>query len=69
MHSPDLAKHNNSDGSGRNDFMSKELVRGLGVLLIALGIIIALTSWVIFPVCEVSGLYVKTETGKTLPMT
>jgi hypothetical protein len=43
-------------------------VNGIGALLILLGVVIALTSWVIFPVCEMHGLYVETKAGATLPM-
>jgi len=43
-------------------------VNGIGALLILLGVVIALTSWIIFPVCEMHGLYVETKTGAKLPM-
>jgi hypothetical protein len=43
-------------------------VNGIGVLLILLGIIIILTPWVIFPVCEMHGLFAETKTGTKLPM-
>jgi hypothetical protein len=41
---------------------------GIGALLVLLGIIISLTPWVIFPVCEMHGLFVETKTGMQLPM-
>jgi hypothetical protein len=40
----------------------------IGILLILLGIIIILTPWIIFPVCEMQGLFVETKTGMKLPM-
>ena len=40
-----------------------------GALLFLLGIIIILTPWIIFPVCEMEGSYVVTSTGMQLPMT
>jgi hypothetical protein len=40
-----------------------------GALLVLLGIIIILTPWIIFPVCEMEGSYVVTQTGMNLPMT
>ena len=47
---------------------SDKMITGIGALLVLLGIIIALTSWFIFPVCEMHGLYVETKTGTKLPM-
>jgi hypothetical protein len=44
-------------------------VNGIGALLVLLGIIIILTPWIIFPVCEMGGLYVQTVSGMKLPMT
>jgi hypothetical protein len=43
-------------------------VNAIGALLVLLGIIIILTPWVIFPVCEMHGLFVETKTGMQLPM-
>jgi hypothetical protein len=40
----------------------------IGAVLVLLGIIIALTSWVIFPVCEMEGLFIETKAGVKLPM-
>ena len=40
-----------------------------GALLVLLGIIIILTPWIIFPVCEMEGSYVVTAAGAKLPMT
>lgn len=40
----------------------------IGAVLVLLGIIIALTSWVIFPVCEMEGLFIETKAGVLLPM-
>ena len=34
-------------------------VNSMGALLVILGIIVILTPWVIFPVCEMEGLYVQ----------
>jgi hypothetical protein len=47
---------------------SEKVIGGLGCLLVLLGIVIALTSWIIFPVCEVYGSYVETKAGAKLPM-
>jgi hypothetical protein len=44
-------------------------VNTYGALLALLGIIIILTPWIIFPVCEMEGSYVITSTGTKLPMT
>ena len=38
------------------------------VLLVLLGIVIALSGWYIFPVCEMHGLFTETKTGVKLPM-
>jgi hypothetical protein len=40
----------------------------LGAGLLALGVLIAVTGWYIFPVCEVEGKFVETKAGKLLPM-
>jgi drug/metabolite transporter (DMT)-like permease len=47
---------------------SDKMVSGIGALLILLGVIIVLSSWIIFPVCEMHGLYAETKTGTKLPM-
>ena len=47
---------------------SDKLISGIGALLVLLGVVIALTGWIIFPVCEVHGLYVETKAGMKLPM-
>jgi len=47
---------------------SDKMVNGIGALLVLLGVVVALTSWIIFPVCEMHGLYVETKTGTKLPM-
>ena len=39
-----------------------------GVLLLGLGVLLVLTPWFIFPVCEVFGNYAQTSTGKLLIM-
>jgi hypothetical protein len=44
-------------------------VNAYGALLALLGIIIILTPWIIFPVCEMEGSYVVTAAGMKLPMT
>jgi hypothetical protein len=44
-------------------------INAFGALLVLLGIIIILTPWIIFPVCEMEGSYVVTSTGMQLPMT
>ncbi|MDD1718955.1 MAG: DUF4418 family protein [Methanoregulaceae archaeon] len=43
--------------------------KGIGGLLIILGVLLALMSWYIFPVCEVQGSFVETKAGMKLPMT
>jgi hypothetical protein len=43
-------------------------INAIGAILVFLGIIIILTPWVIFPVCEMHGLFVETKTGMKLPM-
>jgi hypothetical protein len=40
----------------------------LTAVLVILGILIAITSWYIFPVCEMEGKFVETKAGKLLPM-
>jgi flagellin-like protein len=47
---------------------SDKVVSGIGAILVLLGIVVALTGWVIFPVCEMHGLYTETKTGVKLPM-
>ena len=47
---------------------SDSLLKGIGGLLVLLGIIIALSGWFIFPVCEMQGLFTETKTGVKLPM-
>jgi drug/metabolite transporter (DMT)-like permease len=43
-------------------------VTGVGALLVFLGIIIILTPWVIFPVCEMHDLYMVLQSGVKMPM-
>jgi drug/metabolite transporter (DMT)-like permease len=47
---------------------SDKMVSGLGALLIILGILVVLTPWILFPVCEVEGMYLKTASGMQQPM-
>ena len=47
---------------------SDKMISGIGALLVLLGIIVALTSWFIFPVCEMHGLFVESKTGMKFPM-
>lgn len=47
---------------------SDSVIRGVGVLLIVLGIVVILTPWFLFPVCEVEGMYLKTASGTQMPM-
>lgn len=47
---------------------SDKMVNGIGALLVLLGVVVSLTSWFIFPVCEMHGLYTETKTGVKLPM-
>jgi len=44
------------------------MIRGIGALLVILGLLAILIPWIIFPVCEVHGLYVQTATGMQFPM-
>ncbi|HNQ25850.1 MAG TPA: DUF4418 family protein [Methanospirillum sp.] len=43
-------------------------MKGVGALLVILGIVIILTPWVLFPVCEVEGMYLTTSAGVQMPM-
>lgn len=43
-------------------------INALGAVLVLLGIVIALTGWVIFPVCEIYGMFAETKAGVKLPM-
>ena len=43
-------------------------VKGIGAVLVLLGIIVILTPWIIFPVCEMEGLYVQAVSGMNFPM-
>ena len=45
------------------------MVNGIGAALVLLGIVVALTAWIIFPVCEMHGLYVVLQNGMKMPMT
>jgi hypothetical protein len=47
---------------------SDTILKGIAALLFFLGIVIALTVWFIFPVCEIHGQYTETLTGMKLPM-
>jgi len=47
---------------------SDKIMRGTGILLMLLGILVILTPWVLFPVCEMEGLYLKTAAGVEMPM-
>ena len=49
--------------------VSDTAYKGIGAFLILLGILIAISSWYITPVCEVQGMYVTTQSGSKLPMT
>jgi hypothetical protein len=40
----------------------------LGASLVALGILVAITPWYIFPVCEMYGMYATTSAGKEMLM-
>jgi hypothetical protein len=48
---------------------SDKMVNGIGALLVLLGIVVILTPWIIFPVCEHYGSYVMTQSGMQVPMT
>jgi hypothetical protein len=45
------------------------MVNGIGALLVLLGIVVILTPWIIFPVCEHYGSYMMTQSGMQVPMT
>lgn len=42
--------------------------KGTGALLVLLGMVVILTPWIIFPVCEMEGLLVQAVSGMTFPM-
>jgi hypothetical protein len=44
------------------------LFKSIGGILVLLGIVIALSGWFIFPVCEMQGLFTETKAGVKLPM-
>jgi hypothetical protein len=48
---------------------SDKMVNGIGALLVLLGILIILTPWIIFPVCEVHDSYAILQSGAKIPMT
>jgi hypothetical protein len=47
---------------------SDKITQGIGALLVLLGIIIILTPWIIFPVCEMHGMYMVLQSGVKMPM-
>ncbi len=47
---------------------SDKMVNGIGALLVLLGIVIILTPWIIFPVCEQYGSYAMLQSGGKIPM-
>ena len=47
---------------------AEKKVNAIGALLILFGIVITLTSWFFFPVCEMYGMYAETKAGVKLPM-
>jgi hypothetical protein len=47
---------------------SDTLFKSIGGILVLLGIVIALSGWFIFPVCEMHGFFTETKTGVKLPM-
>ncbi len=47
---------------------SDKMISGTGALLVILGILIMLTPWIIFPVCEMHGSYIETTSGMKFPM-
>jgi len=48
---------------------SDKMGKAIGALLVLLGIVVILTPWIIFPVCEMQGLFLKTASGTNFPMT
>ena len=48
---------------------SEKMVNGIGALLALLGIVIILTPWIIFPVCELHDSYAILQSGAKIPMT
>jgi drug/metabolite transporter (DMT)-like permease len=48
---------------------SDKMVNGIGALLVLLGIVIILTPWIIFPVCELHDSYAILQSGAKIPMT
>jgi hypothetical protein len=47
---------------------SNTQAKGIGAVLVLLGIIIILTPWFIFPVCEQHGLFMVLQSGVKMPM-
>ena len=47
---------------------SDKMISGIGALLVILGILVILTPWILFPVCEVEGMYLTTTSGVQMPM-
>ena len=47
---------------------SDTLFKSIGGILVLLGIVIALSGWFIFPVCEMHGQFTETKAGVKLPM-
>jgi hypothetical protein len=43
-------------------------VNGIGAFLVLLGTMVILVPWIIFPVCEMGGLYVQAVSGMQFPM-
>lgn len=43
-------------------------INGTGALLVFLGIVVILVPWILFPVCEMGGLYIQAVSGMQFPM-
>jgi len=46
---------------------SDKMGKGVGALLVLLGIVVILTPWIIFPAGEMQGLFPKTSPGRISP--
>ena len=46
---------------------SDKMGKGVGALLVLLGIVVILTPWIIFPAGEMQGLFPKTSMGRISP--
>ena len=48
---------------------NEKMINYYGAILVLLGILIILTPWILFPVCEMEGNFIVTASGMKVPMT